>query len=91
MRLPDGTLFLDQPDFDALSGIVRLNWYWSGPQGSGEKHAQWRCYTPTRIVGLLRLAGLELEAAYKGFSKTPYKAEGPDAGGRLTLIAVRPA
>ena len=89
MRLPDGTLFLDDPDFDSIAGIVRLNWYWSGPNGSGEKHAQWRCYTPTQIVGLLGRAGLHLEAACKGLSKTPFKAEGPDAGGRLALIAVR--
>ena len=52
MRLADGTIFLDQPDFDAISGIVTLNWYWSGPKGSGEKHIRWRCYTPTEIVGL---------------------------------------
>jgi SAM-dependent methyltransferase len=88
-RLPDGTLFIDEADFDAISGVVRLNWYWSGPNGSGEKHAQWRCYTPTQIVGLLERAGLRLEGAYKGLSKTPYKAEGPDVGGRLALIAVR--
>jgi SAM-dependent methyltransferase len=29
-RLADGTLFLDEPDFDPISGVVRLNWYWSG-------------------------------------------------------------
>lgn len=88
-RLPDGTLFLDEPEFDAITGVVRLNWYWSGPHGSGEKHAVWRSYTPTQIVGLLQRAGLRLTEAYKGLSKTPYRAEGPDAGGRLALIAVR--
>jgi hypothetical protein len=36
VRLPDGTLFIDDPDFDAISGVVSLNWYWSGPNGSGE-------------------------------------------------------
>ena len=89
MRLPDGTLFIDEADFDAIAGVVSLNWYWSGPTGSGEKHAQWRCYTPTQIVGLLARAGLQLLGAYQGLSKTPYKAQGPDAGGRLALIAVR--
>ena len=63
MRLADGTIFLDQPDFDAISGIVTLNWYWSGPKGSGEKHIRWRCYTPTEIVGLLERAGLRVEGA----------------------------
>jgi SAM-dependent methyltransferase len=88
-RLPDGTLFLDEPDFDAISGVVRLNWFWSGPMGSGEKHATWRCYTPTQIVDLLQRAGLRYRGAYKGLSKTPYRAEGPEAGGRLVVVAER--
>ena len=88
-RLPDGTLFLDESDFDAISGVVRLNWYWSGPKGCGEKHAAWRCYTPTQIVGLLQRAGLRFTGAYKGLSKTPYRAAGPEAGGRLAVVAVR--
>lgn len=89
MRLPDGTLFIDQADFDAISGVVSLNWYWSGPSGSGEKHAKWRCYSPTQIIALLERAGLSFSGAYKGLSKTPYKAEGPEAGGRLAVLAVR--
>jgi SAM-dependent methyltransferase len=88
-RMSDGTLFLDEPDFDPISGVVRLNWYWSGPRGSGEKHAEWRCRTPTQIVGLLEHAGLRFAGAYKGLSKTPYRAEGPEAGGRLAVVAVR--
>jgi SAM-dependent methyltransferase len=89
MRLPDGTIFLDEPTFDAISGVVTLNWYWSGPASSGEKHAQWRCYTPTQIVAMLERAGLRLVGAYKGLSKAPYRAEGPEAGGRLAVVAVR--
>lgn len=88
-RLPDGTLFIDEPEFDAISGVAQLNWYWSGPNGSGEKHAHWRCYTPTQIVELLQRAGLRFSGAYKGLSNTPYKAEGPQAGGRLAVLAVR--
>ncbi|HMK21551.1 MAG TPA: methyltransferase domain-containing protein [Terriglobales bacterium] len=88
-RLPDGTLFLDEPRFDAISGVVQLNWYWSGPGGTGEKHAEWRCYTPTQIVEMLQQAGLRFAAAYKGLSKTPYVAEGSEAGGRLVVVAVR--
>jgi len=89
MRLPDGTLFVDESDFDAIGGVVHLNWYWSGSQGSGEKHAEWRCYTPTQIVEMLELAGLRFASAHKGLSKAPYKAEGPEAGGRLAIVAVR--
>jgi SAM-dependent methyltransferase len=90
IRMADGTLFLDEPEFDPLAGVMSLHWYWSGPLGSGEKHAKWRCYTPTEIVRLLERAGLRFLGAYKGLSKTPYRAEGPDAGGRLAVIGVRP-
>jgi cyclopropane fatty-acyl-phospholipid synthase-like methyltransferase len=30
-RIADGTLFLDEPGFDPIAGLVTLNWYWSGP------------------------------------------------------------
>ena len=89
MRLPDGTIFIDEPGFDGVSGIVTLNWYWSGPKGCGEKHAQWRCYTPTQIVAMIEQAGLRFAGAFKGLSKTPFRSEGPDAGGRLSVIGIR--
>ena len=89
MRLPDGTLFVDESDFDAVSGVVHSHWYWSGALGTGEKHAEWRCYTPTQIIEMLQCAGLRFIGAYKGLSKTPYKAEGQEAGGRLAVVAVR--
>ncbi len=88
-RLPDETLFVDEGDLDAIAGTASVNWYWSGPGGSGEKHATWRCYTPTQVVGLLERAGLRFAGAYQGLSKTTYKAEGPEAGGRLAVVAVR--
>jgi hypothetical protein len=69
--MPDGTIFLDEPAFDAISGVVTLNWYWSGPAGSGETHSQWRCYTPTQIMDLLHRAGLRFAGACKGLSKMP--------------------
>jgi SAM-dependent methyltransferase len=89
MRLPDGTIFLDEPTFDAIAGIVTLNWYWSGPKGTGEKHIRWHCYTPTQIVTMLEDAGLSFTGAYKGLSKIPFQAEGPDAGGRIAIVATR--
>jgi SAM-dependent methyltransferase len=89
MRMEDGTIFLDEPTFDPIAGVVTLNWYWSGPNGSGEKHARWRCYTPTGIVGLLQRAGLRVIGTYAGLSKEPYRAEGPDVGGRMGIIALR--
>lgn len=88
-RMADGTLFLDESEFDAINGVVHLNWYWYGPGGSGEKHAEWRCYTPPQIVHLVELAGLRFAGAYKGLTKSPFKGEGPDVGGRLAVVAVR--
>ena len=73
--------------FDAISGIVTLHWYWAGPAGSGEKHARWRCYTPTQIVELLERAGLRSTGAYYGLSTTPFSAEGQDLRGRLAVLS----
>ena len=84
-RLEDGTLFLDSPEFDPIAGTVRLHWYWSGPEGSGEKHAFWRCYTPTQIIGLIEQAGLRVAGIYKGLSGVPY---GPEAS-RMAVVAER--
>lgn len=89
MRMADGTVFVDEAELDALSGVATLNWYWWGPAGAGEKHAQWRCSTPTQIAALLQRAGLRVTGAYQGLSRRPYVAQGPEAGGRLALIAVR--
>jgi SAM-dependent methyltransferase len=91
LRFPDGTLFLDQPEFDPLTGLVRLHWYWSGPGGAGEKHAHWRAYTPTEIVGLLETSGFRLLGAYEGLTGKRFAAQGPDVGGRLALLCERPA
>lgn len=68
-------------------GTPQLVLVW--PDRLGEKHAEWRCYTPTQVVGLLERAGLRFRGAYQGLSKNRYKAEGPEVGGRLAVIAVR--
>ena len=60
-----------QCPFDPIAGVVTLNRYWSGPNGSGEKYATWRCYSPTEIVALLENAGLHLIGTYRGLSKLP--------------------
>lgn len=54
-----------------------------------EKHGDWRCYTATQIVDLLRRAGLHFQGAYKGLSKILFRAEGPEVGDRLTVVAAR--
>jgi SAM-dependent methyltransferase len=89
-RLSDGTLVIEQPRFDAVAGRVETVWYWSGPRGAGEKRASIRMYTITELVALMARAGLELISAHQGCSPAPFKAEGPDMGGRVGLLA-RPA
>jgi SAM-dependent methyltransferase len=89
-RLSDGTLVVEQPRFDAVAGRVETTWYWSGPRGTGEKRASIRMYCITELVALMSRAGLELVSAQRGCSSTPFKAEGPDLGGRVGLLA-RPA
>ncbi len=90
LRLPDGTLVIDEPKLAPIRGRVEVSWYWSGPRGSGEKHASLRVYTATELVRLLQAAGFQFEAAFKGCSTTPFEAKGQDMGGRIALLAVRP-
>lgn len=46
-RLDDGTLVVEDPTFDPISGRVDTTWYWSGPDGQGSKSASLRMYTVT--------------------------------------------
>jgi len=88
-RLPDGTLVMHEPRFDAIAGRVEGTWFWSGPSGSGQKTACIRLYSATELVALLERAGLSFRSAHKGFTPEPYRAEPPDMGGRLVLLAER--
>jgi SAM-dependent methyltransferase len=88
-RLPDGTLVVEDPHFDPISGRMETCWYWSGPAGQGSKPASLRVYTVTELVQLVRRAGFRFRSAHRGCSTEPFRAEGPDLGGRVGLLAVR--
>jgi len=88
-RLDDGTLVIEEPTFDAVTGRVNTSWYWHGPSGHGQKSASLRLYTATEIVAMLTTSGLRFISAYKGLSKEPFKAEGPDTGGRIAIVTER--
>jgi|HubBroStandDraft_1064217.scaffolds.fasta_scaffold156963_2 SAM-dependent methyltransferase len=88
-RLPDGTILLEEPRLDALSGRVESTWYWSGPAGHGQKSASLRIYTATELVRLLSAAGLKVCSLHAGCSAEPYVAAGPAMSWRLGILAVR--
>jgi SAM-dependent methyltransferase len=88
-RLPDDTLFIEEPRFDPISGRMETCWYWNGPAGQGKKSASLRIYSATELVRLLERAGLCFRSAHHGCSPEPFSAEGPDLGGRIGLLAER--
>jgi SAM-dependent methyltransferase len=88
-RLSDGTLVVEEMEFDPVSGRSHNTWYWSGPAGAGEKAASLRIYTITELVKLVEAAGLRFCALHPGCSAEPYKAAGPDMGGRAGILARR--
>jgi hypothetical protein len=89
-RMDDGTLVVEEASFDPLAGAVNATWYWAGPKGSGQKSARMRAYSATELVALVEKAGLRFRSAHKGCSPEPFKAEGPEMGGRLAILAERP-
>jgi len=88
-RLPDGTLFLEEPRFDAVSGRVESTWHWQGPSGSGRKTSSLRTYAATELAGLLERAGLRLLSVHDGCTPEPFRSAGPQMSARLGLLAVR--
>jgi SAM-dependent methyltransferase len=88
-RLPDGTLVVEEPIFDPISGRMNTTWYWSGPAGQGQKSASLRIYTATELVNLLNAAGLRFVSAHQGCSTDEFKAQGPEVGGRIAILAER--
>src|SRR6185503_3394663 len=89
-RQPDGTLFLEETRFDPVSGRCDTSWYWAGPAGSGAKSSSMRVYSITELVHMLEAGGLRLRAVHRGCSLEPFVSDGPDAGGRVALLAERP-
>ena len=89
IRLADGTLFFEEPRFDAISGRVESTWYWEGPRGSGRKNSSLRVYSATELAGLLARAGLRLLSAHNGCSPEAFRPAGPEMSTRLGLLAVR--
>ena len=90
-RLTDGTLLIEEPHFDLVSGRVDTTWYWHGPGGSGHKSASLRIYSATELVSLIESVGLQFRAATDGCSSDPFIKPGKPFASRLGLLAARPA
>ena len=88
-RLADGTLFVEEPRLDPVSGRIDASWYWSGPAGAGRKSSSLRLYSVTELVRLLPAAGLELRSLHNGCSADPYVPSGRAMSWRLGILAVR--
>jgi SAM-dependent methyltransferase len=88
-RLEDGTVLVEQPVLDAITGRVETVWHYAGPVGAGSKRASLRVYTATELVRLLEKAGFAFKGAFAGLTRQPFKADGPHMGGRIALLAAR--
>jgi SAM-dependent methyltransferase len=88
-RLADGTLILEEPRFEAVTGRVESIWSWQGPNGSGTKHSSLRVYAATELAGLLARAGLRLLSVHAGCTREPFRSAGPNMSARLGMLAVR--
>ncbi len=88
-RLPDGTLMLEQPQLDPVSGRINSTWYWSGPTGAGQKSSSLRIYTASELARLIGAAGLRLLSVHDGCSAAPFVGAGTGMSRRLGLLAVR--
>lgn len=88
-RLPDGTLLLEEPRFDAVSGRAESVWYWSGPAGSGEKRSSLQMYSATELAGLGARVGLRVLSVHGGCSPEPFVSAGPAMSARLGILALR--
>jgi SAM-dependent methyltransferase len=89
-RFPDGTLVVEDPRFDPVTGRVENTWHWAGPSGTGRKSGSLRVYALTELVRLVESAGLRFRSALHPGSGVPFAATGPSMGGRVLLIAQRP-
>lgn len=88
-RLEDGTLVVEEPRFDPLTGRVITGWYWQGPRGGGHKTATMRLYTVTELVRLVERAGLRLRAVLDTATWAPVDTATSVLKARVAVVAER--
>jgi SAM-dependent methyltransferase len=88
-RLPDGTLLVEETQFDAIAGRINPTWYWRGPAGSGQKSASLRVYTVTELVRLVEAVGLRVQALHNGSSEEKFLPMGRMMSSQVGVLATR--
>lgn len=69
----DGTQVRQDRRFDPLSGFLTIDSTWTRRRHVEHRSHRIRLYTATHLSALLAQAGLEVEAAYDGFSMQPLR------------------
>jgi len=69
----DNTLFAQEREFDALSGILSVTSTWRRGKRTGVRQHGLRLYTATRLAELCAAEGLVVEQAFDGFTEKPLR------------------
>jgi SAM-dependent methyltransferase len=88
-RLVDGTLVVEETQFDAIAGRMNPTWYWSGPAGSGQKSASLRVYTVTELIRLMEGVGLRVQSLHDGSSVEKFVPMGRMMSSQVGVLAIR--
>ena len=67
----DSSLFVQERQFDPLSGVLSVESQWVNGRRRGSRHHRIRLYTATRLAELCADAGLLVEQAYDGWDDRP--------------------
>lgn len=75
-ELPDGSLFLEEGDFDILTGRIRTKWLLVDKNGKRiERTSTLRIYTFTELHRMLKSAGFQVKQVFGGFDGSDYKMD----------------
>jgi ubiquinone/menaquinone biosynthesis C-methylase UbiE len=67
----DGTIIVQDREFDPLSGFLTIRSKWQGRRATEYREHRIRLYTATRLAELMLDAGLVVETAWDSFSEEP--------------------
>ena len=75
-ELPNGSLFLEECDFDILTGRIKTRWFLVDKSGERkERTSTIRIYAFTELHRMLKSAGLQVKQVFGGFDGSDYKMD----------------